>query len=240
MRRACVAALLLVSLAAPARAMDKAACAAAAVSGQELTRAHKLVEARTKLVQCSSPDCPEIIERDCADWLREVVARVPTLAVETSAGATIEIDGVPVTSAGAVAVDPGSRRVSVHRDGYVSTERIVMVAEAEHKTVTIALSPIVAALPVVVAKPPPSSRTPWLVAAIGTSAVALTGFALFAGFGASGLSDQNALRTSCAPYCTSSQVDPVSTQFTTANVGLVIGVVGLLVASAAWFFTARR
>ncbi|MGH7328870.1 MAG: hypothetical protein ACREJX_11030, partial [Polyangiaceae bacterium] len=67
----------------------------------------------------------------------------------------------------------------------------------------------------------------------------VAGFALFAGFGEAGLSQQSDLRTSCAPHCASNQVDPVSTKFAIANVSAVVGIVAALGAGALWYLFAR-
>lgn len=50
---------------------------------------------------------------------------------------------------------------------------------------------------------------------------------LFATFGALGLAEQDSLRTTCAPNCTSEQVSPVHVDFAVANTALITGLVAL-------------
>jgi hypothetical protein len=73
-----------------------------------------------------------------------------------------------------------------------------------------------------------------LAGAIATTVLAVAGGALFAGFGASGIADEDALRKSCAPFCTSSQVSPISTKFAIADVALATGGVAAIAAIVFW------
>jgi hypothetical protein len=67
-----------------------------------------------------------------------------------------------------------------------------------------------------------------------TTALAVVGGALFAGFGVSGAADEDALRKSCSPFCTSAQVSPVSTKFAVADASLITGGVAAVTAIVFW------
>ncbi len=99
--------------------------------------------------------------------------------------------------------------------------------------------------PHVTPPPPPkpetgSSGTGLLVGGITSTVFAVAGVGVFIGAGLAGISDQNALKTSCAPNCTASQVSPVQTKFTVANVGLVTGIVAAVAAGVFWVLYGTR
>lgn len=233
-------------VAATGLAKDKAECASAAVAGQELERFHKLSQARAQFTTCATDECPEVIAKDCTRWLKEIDGRMPTvdLAAHGTVGAVAVVDGreVPLP-ASALPLDPGSHVVVFRAPGYVSQTKNVDLAEGAHAHLDVPL--VAEALaPAPEPEPPPapehrSHHGVWLASAIATSTLAVAGFALFAGFGAAGNGDQSALRTSCAPFCTQSQIDPVANEFTWANVGLTVGIVALAASALTWYFTAR-
>ena len=66
-----------------------------------------------------------------------------------------------------------------------------------------------------------------MLGGIGVVALGAFGF-----FGATGLSDANTLRGTCAPGCTDSQVQAVRARLIAADVGLGVGVLSL--AAATW------
>jgi hypothetical protein len=80
-------------------------------------------------------------------------------------------------------------------------------------------------LPVPAPKTPQSTTLPWEVWPL--AGLSAAGFVGFAALGLSGTSEQNELKLTCAPKCTQSEVDPVRTKFTLADVSLVIGALAL-------------
>lgn len=225
---------------------DVAACAAAAEHGQDFARAGKVMEARDAFSRCAESDCPEMIAHDCAGWLASAESRIASASVNVTdahgarlATAVVEMDGAPVdwTSA-AIRVDPGVHTFVVKNDGDVTVERRVQLAEGSTTPVDVQLTPVLAEPPHDT-QPHHGKSKPLLVGAAGASVVAVAGFALFAGFGEAGLSEQSDLRGSCAPRCTSSQVDPVSAKFAVANVSLIVGIAATLGAGALWYLYAR-
>ncbi|HEY1960088.1 MAG TPA: hypothetical protein VGH28_30980 [Polyangiaceae bacterium] len=241
--RACGAALAIVmSAAPPVLAKDKAECAAAAVAGQELERFHKLSQARDQFAACATDECPEVIAHDCSRWLKDLATRIPTVDLSSGPGVGATIDGrevpLPATS---LALDPGAHVVVFRAPGYVTQTKRVDLAEGAHLRLDV---PLVAEALVTTPIAPTipeghGHRGVWLVSAITASALTLAGFGVFAGFGASGNADQSSLRTSCAPFCTQAQIDPVASEYTWANVGLGVGLVALVATAVTWYLTLR-
>ena len=226
---------------------DVAACAAAAEQGQDLARAGKVKEARDAFTRCTATDCPDLIAHDCAGFLANAEARIASVSVSVTdahgaklATAIVEMDGTAIdwSSASSIRVDPGVHIFVVKNDGDVTVERRAEFAEGSTTRVDVELTPVLAEPP---HEPPPhhGKSKPLLLGAAGASVVAVAGFALFAGFGEAGLSQQADLRGTCAPRCTSSQVDPLSTKFAVANVSLIVGIAATLGAGALWYLYAR-
>ena len=226
---------------------DVAACAAAAEQGQDLARAGKVKEAKDAFRRCTATDCPDLIAHDCAGFLASAESRIASASVTVTDAhgaklptAVVEMDGSAIdwTSASAIRVDPGVHTFVVRNDGDVTVERRVEFAEGSTVAVGVEMMPVLAE-PQPSPMPPRRKSKPLFAGSLATSGVAVAGFALFAGFGEAGLSQQSELRAQCAPHCTSSQVDPVSTKFMVANVSLIVGVVATLGATALWYLYAR-
>src|SRR5271156_3625369 len=65
----------------PARADEKAACIAASEDAQQLKLDGKLTLARARLLGCARAECPAIVRQDCAQWIAEVDAALPTVVL---------------------------------------------------------------------------------------------------------------------------------------------------------------
>jgi hypothetical protein len=234
-----------IALVAPAaEALGVEACVRAAEQGQADRRQHALLQARERFLTCASAACPAVVRADCARWLEEVDALVPTIAVRatSSAGddlaAAIEIDGraVGVPAGSAVRVDPGAHVIVVRADGFERVERRVVLVEGEKgRTLSVSLSRV-GERRERPAPPPPvnarggeeRSRSPspivWALGGVGVAALGS-----FAFFGLSGRADASDLRSGCNVNgtCTETQVDGVRTKYLVADVSLGIGVVAL-------------
>src|SRR5262245_56106628 len=82
--RVALAAALVVSLsraAPPQGDQVKVTCAQAYETAQRLREGHRLREAREQLLVCARPECPALLRRDCAPWLGEVEAVLPSIVV---------------------------------------------------------------------------------------------------------------------------------------------------------------
>src|SRR5688572_22684557 len=64
-----------------ASADEKQQCIAASEKAQQLKNAGKLSEARDQLAVCGRPECPKLVEKDCNEWMREVLAILPSVVV---------------------------------------------------------------------------------------------------------------------------------------------------------------
>src|SRR5579871_3288109 len=113
---------------------DKSDCADAAVQGQRLRNAHKLLLAREKLLVCAAQSCPVVVQRDCTSWLAELEQSLPT-AVFTATDAqgrdrldvTLQIDdGPPSDLRGqALPLDPGPHTLRLRgKDGTTAEEQV--------------------------------------------------------------------------------------------------------------------
>jgi hypothetical protein len=123
MRSTAVAFLLFATTwASSTRADDKTTCTNAYVNGQTRRGEHKLIAARDELRTCARRECSSFMSgqlvKDCADWLTQVEASLPSvvLSAKDSSGAqvtdvTVSIDGSVIATkldGRAIDVDPGS------------------------------------------------------------------------------------------------------------------------------------
>jgi hypothetical protein len=234
----------------PALAVDKAGCVAAAESGQRLRKQGQLVAAREQLVTCASPDCPQVVSQDCTGWLGEVQRSIASIVVRArdSSGnplreVAVMLDGTALAETAptaAIEVDPGEHVVRCEHPGFAPSEQHVQLAAGERgreigcdlATLAPATSapvydarssvPGAALQPVPAAVAPSTPSLPWEVWPL--AGLAVVGFAGFATFGIEGKKAEGAL--TCAPNC-GSEVDPARTDFTIANVSVVVGAVAL-------------
>jgi hypothetical protein len=99
-------------------ANEKEACVHAVDRAQVARLDGKLREAREGLLTCARPVCPTAIREDCARWLAEVEASLPSVVIEAvwadghaATAVSVTVDGEPLPEAGdahAVTLDPGA------------------------------------------------------------------------------------------------------------------------------------
>ena len=106
--------LALIADASAAHAEAPRGCIDAVERGQALRDKVKLVEAKAAFLACASSACPEIIQRDCAQWVVEVETRLPTVIVTASDSSGRDVVYVPVLVAGGLI--KGNRHVQVAKD----------------------------------------------------------------------------------------------------------------------------
>lgn len=225
-------------------------CLDAAVKGQQLRKAGKLVEARSTLTTCASEECPRVVRHDCAAWLAEAEGVQPTIVVTVHdargrdvTDARVSIDGrlVPDALTGrAFPVDPGPHEVRVERPGQPPLETAVTVREGEKaRGFSFRMAGGQEGEPGTPLPLPAAPRSPE-AAPVGPltyvlAGVGVIGLGTFAGFGLKGLSDRSDLCTNGT--CARSSFERVRTDYIVADVGLGVGVVALAI--AAWTFFAR-
>lgn len=148
-----LAALTLVCALTSRAAADAEQCLKAHEAAQEHRLRGHYVEARAELLVCVQGDCPRLVSRDCASWLGEVEASLPTVvfAVDDSKGGNlidvrITKDGKLLTDKAdgrALPLDPGVSKLRFEADGYAPSEQTLSIRESEKgRLVRIALEPL--------------------------------------------------------------------------------------------------
>ncbi|XXT20197.1 hypothetical protein WME94_01345 [Sorangium sp. So ce429] len=251
-RRSLFAALAVSALAclqpARARAGDAEACFTASEEGQRLRDEGQLREARARFISCGSAACPALVRSDCAGWLSDVTARVPTLILSAEdeqgqdvADVQVAVDGAPLTArldGKAVEVDPGEHVLRFERAGSAPVALRLVVREGEKlrrvstRLVRSAGPRGGAGAPEEAALPPreegaasPPARALLLPIALG--GVAAAGGVAYAALGLSARAEADRLRTTCAPRCAEADVDAVRTKIVAANIAFGVGVAAL-------------
>jgi hypothetical protein len=219
---------------AQARAQATNACFDAAVAGQELRNAGKLLAANEQFLACVRPSCPEEVVRDCSRWLVELAGVTPSLvfAARDAAGRDLTDVHVVVDQGAPISVsdgrplplDPGLHRVRFARAGQDDIVQDIEVRAGEKNRVVAAqfLSP----------ETPPVAATParsvpvgtWIAGAAGVLALGVFGY-----FGIRGIGDFQ--QHGCDAGCSAADKSNVTTEFRVADVALGTAVVALGVAT---------
>ena len=246
---------VLLTLASSAHAQNvRQECVDAAERAQQLRDDRSFVAATTMAITCSRPECPAVLQRDCAELVADLKTRTPSVIVRVRTrgrdrfDASVTLDGKPVElTGGTISIDPGRHVLRAVAPGAKPVEQVLLAVEQEHaRVVELPLDeeadavppprkPVVAA-PVAEAGPadeaPSSSRTippeAWVAGGVG-----ITGVAGFIYFGLKARSDIAYLTDTCAPRCTDEQIAYPQAKRIAADVSLGVGVIGLGLAT--WF-----
>jgi hypothetical protein len=235
----------------------KLACASAAEDAEQLRIDGRLLAARDRLLQCARPECPATVRSDCATWMNQVAAAIPsiTLAVRDRSGrdvldAQVSIDGATVAHAldgKPLDLDPGTHAIRVQASGAVA-ERTVLVRQGEQgRPVTVVLdapppSPSAPGAPPETPPPPvgatsglhPSAWT-WVLGGLGVVAVGVGAYLEL-----SVNSDAAGLQATCGHSCSHGQVDPlVLKQQVLGPIAFGVGAVALGLATYTLFLSPR-
>jgi hypothetical protein len=206
-------------------------CEETYVDAQRHQRDGKLLEARTALVRCAQRDCPRTAQTDCAQWMAEVEARLPTIVVRALdaegrdvVDAEVELDAVKIENpARALELDPGVHQLRVGAPGFLPREETITTFEGEkNKRIDIVLAPIALSAP-----PPPERSDGMPIWIYVTGGAGLLGMGSFAYFAVTSTREYENLRATCAPHCSESQTDPVERKQLVADLSLTAGIVGL-------------
>lgn len=123
-----------------ARADVQAECVSAYDQTQALRKQGNLVEARQRALACSQPTCPGVVSKDCAQWLGEIDASLPTVVFSAeldgndTAAVRVLLDGKPITDrldGKAVSIDPGEHSVRFEMAGADPIEQTVVIAQGQ-------------------------------------------------------------------------------------------------------------
>lgn len=226
----------LAGVAGDARADDdtKASCLSAFESGQKQRLAGALIESRRSLQVCSRVECPEVVVRACARWLREVDDAIPTVILSARDPAGVDVRGARVVIDGALAqrgltgrpleLDPGPH-VFRFEDGARHVEsKVVINAGQKNRLVQVTLGD--AAAPV--RRSRAGRAAPWVLGGVG-AALVLGGVVV----DLSGSAQLDDLHDRCNGLCSTGEVDAVRTQLVIGDTLIVVGAV-TVGAAALW------
>jgi hypothetical protein len=212
------------------------ACIAAHADGQVLQNNHQLMAARERFLTCSAEGCPNLVRNDCVQFSQQVDASLPSVVLAAVTAGEHDVSGVAVTLDGKpwvsqvdgrmLPLDPGQHRLTFRAPDGRSREYFVVAREGEKAR------RVVARFDTGVALPEPADRTTtsgvptasYVFGGVGVLALASFGY-----FALRGRSTQ-----SCAPRCTSEEVDRLHSQYLTADISLAVGLVSL--GAATYFF----
>jgi len=119
-------------------AEHKQECVAAYDAGQKFKLKDQLVAAQQQFLVCAQAACPEVVSGDCARWLSEVDARLPTVVrARTRSGkelvdVRVSVDGQLLKErldGKALAMDPGVRTFNWEAPGLEPQQQTVVVHE---------------------------------------------------------------------------------------------------------------
>ena len=202
------------------RADSKQECAAAYEKTQTLRDQGKLLDARKQARACSASTCSVYVVKDCAQWLSDIEASMPTvlvraedtLGVETLA-VSVTVDGALLTTklGKALPLDPGQHVLRFELAGTEAIEQTVVTRPGEKNLALLVsfkktpppappASPaaIPPAAPEPVAAPAPEQHgkhVPAWAWVFGGAGVVAAGVGF--GFGVSGLNANSAVTETC-------------------------------------------
>jgi hypothetical protein len=241
--------LLLGAALVPGLAMadDKAACLDAAAKGQRLRGAHQLVEAREQMRACAAAQCPAVVQTDCARWLDEVEAALPTVVVAAKNGSGVDLFDVKVSVDGKLvaskldgqgaAMNAGPHTFHFEGADGTSVDQQVMIKEGEkNQVVSVVLgaspaaAPGPAGLPATVPETAPATSSPLRTVGWVLGGAGMVGLGVGAVFGLVAMSDKN------AAHCVDNLCDPgkasgIKSAALVSDIGWIAG--GVLLATGA-------
>jgi hypothetical protein len=223
-----------------ARADETAACLDAYEQSQQLRKSGRYAASRDQLVRCVRPVCPNLVKRDCARWMSELDAAMPTVVVSARDAQGKDLLAVRVVVDGKVLferldgkphpLDPGAHRFRYEHAGSEPVEETIVVQEGEKNR---AVGATFGARPPEPEPPPPPPPAPlpppappiagWVLLGAGVAGAAA--FGALAGSAQQDLTDMRKTPGGCAPYCEESRVDAARTKIAVANVSLGVGLV---------------
>jgi hypothetical protein len=144
-----------------------------------------------------------------------------------------------------VAVTPGSVDVVVESEGKPPVVKTVQVTAGQHQPVPVDAGPAAPPPPVVAhVEAPPAKKVPLRTWAYVAGGVGVAGLATFTVFGLMSNSTYDGLKNDCPNgACPASKKDDISsgkTQQTIANIGLVVGAVGLATGVTLFVISAKK
>jgi hypothetical protein len=229
---------------------EKDACFHAVDSGQQLRTSRKLAAAKDQFIVCARPVCPGPVKKDCAQWLAEVEATLPSVvfgAKDPKGGdlldVSVAVDNSPLLDkldGSSIPIDPGPHVFHFEWKGHTTVDQQVLIREGEKNRLVTATFPMSSAPGVLATTPTPQATgsRPIPVGVWILGGLAVAGGAAFTGLGLAAESEANNLRSTCAPNCSSSQVDSARVKVILADVSLGVGIASLGIATT-WLLLSR-
>ena len=237
-----------------ASASESDACVEAYEDGQQRRAAGQFVAAKRAFERCAARSCPAVTQPDCATWLAEIDATLPTIviAVRDAEGrdrddASVEVDGVRAADrldGRAMPVDPGKRRVRVRLDAQERTVELLVREGERGRIVAVSFDEPGDSVEAATGSDreaerddAPASGASIPVGAWVLGGVGVAGMGVFATLGGLFVAERKVALLGCAPRCSDEVVEGLRGKALAADVGLGVGLGGL-VAGAAWALVA--
>jgi hypothetical protein len=235
----------IVAVSSPCFADDKAACIDAHAEGQKLVLAGRLREARARFTTCGASSCPQVLQKECSEYLAETDAKQPTIVVAAkdegsdTASVVVYCDGAKVAdklTGTPMPVDPGEHEMRFVLPDGRAVERHLVLRERE-KDVVVNIAFAARPSPLQLALPPAPQRSRSLVPAYVTGGIGLASLGVSIGFDVAAWSQGNELKQTCAPDCSHDKV--ASMQLKGAVADITLGVAVLAAAATVWIVATR-
>jgi hypothetical protein len=224
----------------------KKSCVSSFERAQRLRASTRLRDSREALIECSKEACPNLIRRDCTQWMGEVLASLPSVVFGAQdaegkdvAAVRVSVDGVVVQErleGKAIPLDPGLHVVRYELADGTMLEDKVLVREGEKNRALMARfsrssSGQAATLPTTPLSPSlepgpdgsPRSSPTNLIVAIASGALGLGALGASLAFDVTGTSEAHALPCATARDCTDSQIEPARQKYEYADILLGVG-----------------
>ena len=220
-------------------------CVQSHTQSQVLRQQGKLMESRSALVSCSSATCPGVIRRDCARWVEEVQAQIPSVAFRASlageelTNVKVFVDGALIferLEGKALELDPGVYQLRLVMPAPIQPveQKLVMTQGEPLRIVSVEFSrPTGSVPPGNEARADTQTPTPlatYVLAGVGTAA-AISGVA----WTLSTLTGENELEASCAPGCPDEMIDIVRQRALLADISWGLSAASFITAAAFYF-----
>lgn len=233
-----------------AKSGSQAECSRAYVDAQKERRDGKLLSARQHLIVCAQ-DCLPQVMKECAQWLTEVNADLPTLVIEAKdpdgnllTKVRVLLDGEVLAESldgKAIEVDPGTHTLRFEVEGEDPVEdQVTAIQGKKNQSVAVVIGEP-AAPPLDPVTPAPVSTDPkaddGAESGAPTAAYVLGGVGLVALGGAgffwlSAESKKSDVEDSgCAPACSDKDRDTIEQRRLIGDIALGVGVVSLGIAA---------
>jgi hypothetical protein len=240
-----------------ARAAGNERCFDAAEEGQLLRYRGDLVSARAKLIACSADACPSAVRHDCVEWLSQIDAVMPSVAIHATdarghdvISARVYLDEKLVADrlgGTAIQANPGAHTVRLETPSGARFQEQILLAEGQKERLLeavfqVALDPDGMPARAMLAPPTLSKGegpgTGRVVAAVGLGTLGVAALVAATYFEVSGQSEYHDLVSGCGTEHSCSQ-DAIDTSkqklYVLAPASLGVGVLAIGGAALVWW-----